>query len=76
MNPVEILAVAFCCMPIKVGLDGLVGLVGMWDPPFPLMPEQASLSRSGVPLNDSPTGHSLWDLALISPGLARGLFSF
>ena len=32
------------------------------------MPEQASLFRSGVPLDSPLEGHSLWDLALITPG--------
>ena len=41
------------------------------------MPEQASLLRSGVPLDSPLEGHSLWDLALIVPGLARSyLFYF
>ena len=35
------------------------------------MPEQASLFRSGVPLDSPLEGHLLWDLALITPGLAR-----
>ena len=35
------------------------------------MPEQASLLRSGGPLDSPLVGHSLWDLALITPGLAR-----
>ena len=36
-----------------------------------LMPEQASLFRSDVPLASPLEGHLLWDLALITPGLAR-----
>ena len=35
------------------------------------MLEQASLFRSGVPLDSRLEGHSLWDLALVMPGLAR-----
>ena len=33
------------------------------------MPEQASLVRSGVPLDSLLEGHSLWDLALIVEGV-------
>ena len=35
------------------------------------MPEQASLLRSGIPLDGPLEGHSLWDLASIAPGSAR-----
>ena len=41
------------------------------------MPEQARLFRSGVLLDSPLEGHSLWELALITPGLARSyLFYF
>ena len=41
------------------------------------MPEQASLFRSGVPFHSPLERHLLWDLALITPGLARSsLFYF
>ena len=56
---------------------GVVCLIACWAPPSPLMPEQASLFRSGVPLDSPLKGHLLWDLALIAPGLARSdLFHF
>ena len=35
------------------------------------MPKQASLSESDVFLDSPLEGQSLWDLALITPGLAR-----
>ena len=50
---------------------GLVYSTACWAPPSPLMPEQASLFRSGVRLDSPLEGHSRWDLALITPGLAR-----
>ena len=50
---------------------GLVRMIACWAPPFPLIPKQASLLGSGIPLNTSLEGHSLWDLASITPGLAR-----
>ena len=50
---------------------GLVCSRTSWAPPFPLMPEQASLFRSGVPFDSLLEGHSLWDLALLTSGLAR-----
>ena len=40
------------------------------------MPEQASLFRTGVPLDSPLEGHSLWDLALITPGSARSYLSY
>ena len=40
------------------------------------MPEQASLFRFGVPFNSLLAGHSLWDLALIMPGLAKKYICF
>ena len=45
-------------------------LIACWAPPSPLMPEHASLFRSGVPLDCPLKGHSLWDFALITPGSA------
>ena len=49
----------------------------MLGPTSPLMPEQASLFRSGVPVGAPLGGHSLWGLALITPGSARSyLFYF
>ena len=51
--------------------------IACWVPPSPLMSEQASLFRSGVPLYSPLEGHSLWDLALITPGFAKSyLFYF
>ena len=48
-----------------------------WAPPSPLMPEQASLFKTGIPLDSPLEGHLLWDLASITPGLARShLFYF
>ena len=45
--------------------------IARWAQPSPPMPEQAGLFRSGVPLDSPLEGHSLWDLALITPGFAR-----
>ena len=57
---------------IQPGTQGGARLRRHRAPPFPLMPEQASLFRSDVPRLDSPLkGRSLWDLALITSGLAR-----
>ena len=50
---------------------GLVCSIACWAPPSPPMPEPASLFKSGVPLYSPLEGHSLWDLALITPGFAR-----
>ena len=50
---------------------GLRVLDSMLAPPSPLMPEQASLFRSGVPLDSPPEGRLLWDLAFLTPGCAR-----
>ena len=49
---------------------GLVFSIPCWVPPVPPMPEKASLFRSGVPLYSPLQGHLLWNLALITPGLA------
>ena len=51
----------------------------MLGPTSPLMPEQASLFRSGVLLDSPLEGHSLWEdphLALITPDSARSYLSF
>ena len=53
---------------LRVGLGVLNSMLG---PTFSPMPEQASLFGSGVPLDSPLEGHSLWDLALITPGFAR-----
>ena len=45
----------------RVGLEVLNSMLG---PPFPLMPEQASLCGPGVPLDSPLEGHSLWDFVL------------
>ena len=42
---------------------GLVCSRAYWAPEFPLMPQQASLFGSGVPLDSRLRGLSLWDLA-------------
>ena len=47
----------------------LVCSIACWAPPSPLMPEQAKLFRSGVPLDSLLEGHSLWDLGSSTPGL-------
>ena len=52
---------------MQVGLGVHNSMLG---PSCPLMPEQASLFRSGVLLDSPLKGHSLWGLALITPGLA------
>ena len=38
---------------------------------LPLVPMQASLFGSSAPLKGPLEGHSLWDLASTTPGLAR-----
>ena len=49
----------------------------LYTAPSPLMPEQASLFRSGIPCDSPLNGHSLWGLTFITPGLARSyLFYF
>ena len=49
----------------------------IWAPPCPLMPNQACLGGSGVPLDSPLEGYSLWVFASITPGSARScLFYF
>ena len=53
---------------------GLVCSIASWATTPPLMPKQASLLGSGVPLAilASPLeGHLLWDFASNTPGTAR-----
>ena len=38
---------------------GLVCSIACWAPPFPLMPKQASLFGSGVPLESPLEGHAI-----------------
>ena len=42
-----------------------------WTPPCPLMPKQASLFGSNVPLDSPLEGHSLWNFASITTNTAR-----
>ena len=46
----------------RVGLDSMLG---------PAFSPDASLFRHGVPFDSPLQGHLLWDVALITPGLAR-----
>ena len=54
----------------RVGLGVLDSMLG------PTFSPDASLFRSGFPFHSPLEGHSLWDLALITPGSARSYLFF
>ena len=58
-------------MGVNQPMVGLGVREGMLGPPLPLIPKQACLYGSGVPCDSPLKGHSLRDVALITPGKAR-----